>query len=705
MKKLQRILSAVLALMMIISLRPPARAAEEDSVALSMTASQTTIQAGGTVQVSIEADKDFVSKGSGMTIYYDAKVLKLEESTAAVPLRIDGPLNVGGKTAVRISCLPGTEAVFDAANPLALLRFKALSAGQTTVTMGAAYLYDELLREIPMKMAGAVVLTVEPSAAYTPDAGYTVQMPSDIAAEVGAIVPVPVTIGNEDGQTGYNAFELEFTYAPKVLELVSTEIPGVTVTASMGEVKVIGYGDDRKIDSVPFALEFKVLKLEDTEVRLTRALVDNAENAVLHNTSQATILDDSTAITVTGYPVTLPDGFSGEDTARPGEDYTFSAPDDYYDYTVTVTIGGREVEVTKNSDGSYTIPAELINGEIVVTAEKRGKIYQVTLGIDMTGAKTAQHGTDYTAVLNRAESARYSVIVMMNGKEYTGYSISGDTYTIPGGEIIGDIEFRVTKTLIPGQKPTDPTQPTNPTDPTQPTKPTDPTKPSKPTDPTTPSKPADKVTMHTVKFSGTGAGAAQGNAVSVAHGSSYSLTLKKESGYDYHVSYRMGGKAAVSVSANKKGVYVIKNVTAPLEIIIQKSPQRSVVVNEYLTLDEKSVFLVQVIGPLTEGKIFTFEGQDMYYSDSYDAWVYLVISDTDFDAAAASQRIATASSSRKTVVYAGGDVTDAKLVYDLYLARYDNFDTVSMLRFLGADVNSDRRIDVRDAVAIIYKEG
>ena len=151
----------------------------------------------------------------------------------------------------------------------------------------------------------------------------------------------------------------------------------------------------------------------------------------------------------------------------------------------------------------------------------------------MTGAKTAQHGTDYTAVLNRAESARYSVIVMMNGKEYTGYSISGDTYTIPGGEIIGDIEFRVTRTLIPGQKPTDPTPPTNPTDPTQPTKPTDPTKPSKPTDPTTPSKPADKVTMHTVKFSGTGAGAAQGNAVSVAHGSSYSLTLKKESGYDY----------------------------------------------------------------------------------------------------------------------------------------------------------------------------
>ena len=167
----------------------------------------------------------------------------------------------------------------------------------------------------------------------------------------------------------------------------------------------------------------------------------------------------------------------------------------------------------------------------------------------------------------------------------------------------------------------------------------------------------------------------------------------------------MGGKAAVSIAPNAKGVYVIKNVTAALEIIIQKVPQRSVTVNEYLTLDGKSVFLVQVIGPLTEGKIFTFEGQDMYYSDAYGAWVYLVISDADFDVTTASQRIATASGSRQTVVYANRDVTDAKLVYDLYRAQYDNFDTVSMLGFLGADVNSDRRINVQDAAAIIYKEG
>ena len=686
MKKLQRMLSAVLALILLIGIWHPAEAVKADSVSLSMTASDSTVQAGGTVQVTIEADRNFMSMGSGMTIYYDAKRLSLDvaESAAQNPFRIDGPLNAGGKTALRISFLPGTRAEFSSDEPLAVLHFKALAAGESAVTMGAAYLYDELLREIPMQKAETVALTVEANAEDIPDAGYTLRMPGDIGVEVGSIVSIPVAIGNGDGRTGYNAFDIDFSYDPKVLELVSTQIPGVTVTGSKGEFNVIGYGEERKIDSVAFTLEFKVLKLQNTEVKITEALVDNAENAVIRNTSLATILDDSTAVTVTGYPVTLPDGFSGEGVSRPGEDYTFTPPNDHYDYTVTVTIGGRKVEVKKNPDGSYTIPAELIDGEIVVTAKKTGKTYQVTLGIDMTGAKTARHGTDYTAVLNRDVSARYSVLVMMGGREYTGYSISSDTYTIPGGDITGDIEFRVTKIINESQKPT---------------------RPGDPADPTQPSKPADKVTVHSVKVSGTGAGAAQGNAVSVAHGGTYNLTLKKESGYDYQVSYRMGGKPAVSVTANTRGVYMIKNVTAPMEIIIQKIPQRNVSVNEYLTLDKKSVFLIQVTGALTEGKIFTFEGQDMYYSDAYNDWVYLVISDTDFDAAAASQRIATASGSRTGVIYADSDVTDAKLAYDLYRAQYDNFETVSMMKFLGADVNGDRKIDVRDAASIVHKEG
>ena len=35
------------------------------------------------------------------------------------------------------------------------------------------------------------------------------------------------------------------------------------------------------------------------------------------------------------------------------------------------------------------------------------------------------------------------------------------------------------------------------------------------------------------------------------------------------------------------------------------------------------------------------------------------------------------------------DINDAQLTYDMYNAKYEDFDTVSMHRFLEADVNGD----------------
>jgi len=57
----------------------------------------------------------------------------------------------------------------------------------------------------------------------------------------------------------------------------------------------------------------------------------------------------------------------------PGEDYTFSEPVDYYDYSVSATVGGEEVDVTDNGDGSYTIAAASVTGSIVITATKTAR--------------------------------------------------------------------------------------------------------------------------------------------------------------------------------------------------------------------------------------------------------------------------------------------------------------------------------------------
>lgn len=777
MKNKQRFLSLLLALTMVFSLWGPAYAVEGEGLKLSMTASQSSIKVGEAVTVTIETDKAFSTRGSGMTIYYDAEKLEpdLDRSSAAAPLQIHA-VSVNGKAALRVSFLPGLEAsTFTASEPLAQIRFNALAVTEkTSISMGAAYLYDDLLTEIALERPVAIDLTIEPSEVYIPVtgitldksevtleegemevlkatiepigasdptviwassdetvaivsggvvkalaegtatitattqdggftasctvtvtppyAGYTVKMPADTTSAIGGTVRIPVVISNEDGKTGYNAFDIRFTYDTDVLELTSATLPGVTVTAKDGKINVLGYGEDRAAGSVPFTLEFKALKLEATEVKITSARVDNSGNAVVKNASLATLIDDTTVITVTGYPVTLPEGFKGESTATPGEAYTFTEPDDYYDYTVRVTVGGKEVTVTKNNDGSYTIPAELVIGEIIVTATKTGKTFNVTLGTDMTGSATAQYGTAYVATIDRDESYRYTVTVTIGGKDYTGYAASGKTYTIPGEDITGEIVFKVEKTLIV------PVNPPGPTDPTKPSDPSDPTEPTKPT------------TYHSVTFAGSAAGAAQGNATSVAHGSSYTFTLKKQTGYNYQVTYTMGGTAGETVWPNGNGTYTIANVTAPLVINIEKTLNIEISVHEYLTLDEKTVFLVLADAVLGSGSVFTYDGNVMHYSEGYGAWCYLVITDEDLDLSKVQSLVRISAQSNRVLESTDLDVDrngrvdwdDAQLVYDLYNAKYDTFDAVNMSKFLSADVNGDGKLDVRDVAQIAW---
>ena len=76
MKNKHRILSLLLALALVFSLWSPAYALEGSGVSLSMTASQSSIKVGEAITVTIETDKAFTTRGSGMTIYYDAEKLE-----------------------------------------------------------------------------------------------------------------------------------------------------------------------------------------------------------------------------------------------------------------------------------------------------------------------------------------------------------------------------------------------------------------------------------------------------------------------------------------------------------------------------------------------------------------------------------------------------------------------------------------------------
>ena len=47
------------------------------------------------------------------------------------------------------------------------------------------------------------------------------------------------------------------------------------------------------------------------------------------------------------------------------------------------------------------------------------------------------------------------------------------------------------------------------------------------------------------------------------------------------------------------------------------------------------------------------------------------------------------------------DINDAQLVYNIYNAKYDSFDTTTMKMFLAADMNSDKAVSSLDAAAVV----
>ncbi|NLK02449.1 MAG: hypothetical protein GX314_05210, partial [Clostridiaceae bacterium] len=47
------------------------------------------------------------------------------------------------------------------------------------------------------------------------------------------------------------------------------------------------------------------------------------------------------------------------------------------------------------------------------------------------------------------------------------------------------------------------------------------------------------------------------------------------------------------------------------------------------------------------------------------------------------------------------DINDAQLVYDIYNGKYQDFTSVEMQKFLNADTNGDKTVNVTDAAAVV----
>jgi len=757
MKKLKKILSTILTLVLFLNMIPQVKAAEGDVEKLTMTASKTAVDHGDMVKVTIAANRSFVTRGAGMTVAYDPEALEpvLASSTVKDGFRIHGPLTVNGKTVLRISSFPGEEGrTVEVDEPLAVLAFRTLIPGENIqVEMTAAYLYDEALNQINLQTAEPVQLSVTPVAitgitlemetldleigetrtlmasiqpenasdktvtwttsdetkvsvedgiltglaiteepvtitasagdftaectvnvVYPPDAGYIVAMPADKTAVAKDTITIAPVIDNAKEVSVYNAYDITIAYDPEMLTLVNPEIADATVTMGNGTVNVIRYGEDLNVDSAPFTLSFTAQKTGETTVSVKSARIDHSENAVISNAAKATLIPGETKFTIGGYPVSLPDDFTGAAVVEPESDYTFEAKDKFYDYTFDgSTMGGQSVTVKDNGDGTYSIGN--VTGNLVIQAQKQGKTFDVQLGTDMTGNSTAQYMTDYSATLQEDDDYTYSVHITIGGNYYTGFSKSGSTYTIPGKDITGKIIFTVTKTAA--------------------------------------GTPPPSTTWYDVTFEGSGAGAVTGHTASVAAGSSYRFTLNKEAGYRYSVTYKMGGGEEKTVRPDADGNYIIPKVSGDLIITVTKELEEmdySIEVYNYITLnDGKTMYLVMISGGLDDSKIFTYGESPMYFSEVYNAWCILTVENSRLTAGLAKKQIGDKKGQMDVISSAAFDVNmtglldinDAQLVYDMYNGKYDDFTTINMYRFLNADGNADKKITVTDAAAVV----
>ena len=666
MKK--KLLSLVLAAVLLFSLSTGALATNTLGVSWSAVLNTATVsnETDQTVTVTLTPNKPITVSACDYVIEYPSvfTITGISGSDAKAPLTAtDYNLNFAAGKAKVSWTSSDTENVIDVAS-LGTASFTVpagTTPGSYTFTISAIEASKDYGDDIWEKNASATVtLTVTGEAAAS---DYTAAMGSDQSILLDESAQVQITVASENEET-FNACYFELEYDDEKLEYVSASDDVTVEEAAPGELAVTLYGAEKAIPGT-VTLTFKGIDSGEAAVELKAANIDKAANALAKDAPAASITDNKTVVTVGGYAVQLSNDFSGDSSAAKGGNYTFTAKDKNYNYTVSATMGGAAVKPIDNGDGSYTV--KNVSGKLVITATKAPKTFAVskTGEATLTDGETATYLTDYHFSRGNDDGYNYTVAVTIGGTAYTGSMVNGADYTIPGADITGNIAITVTKEVI---------LPDN----------------------------------YAVSVSGSGAGDASAPTQAAREGDAV-LTLTPAEGYDYTVTATMGGATAeVKVSGN---TYTVEGVSGDVVFTVTKIGKMDAAVYEYLKLGNgKSLWLVTASGTLEAGDVFSYDGSAMFYSTKYQAYCWLTISD-DSEAnvkAAATALIGRAKATAEQIAYDGDvnqtkltDVNDAQLVWNMYNGDYVDFTVCSMLKFFSADVNGDKTVNTQDAAAII----
>lgn len=725
-----------MAVVLAVGLLPSAAfAAEGDSPMVITTVDKTAVKPGETITVTYTLDHDLDKMTRlDIALRFDASLVQFEGTDFEGSVWYDNPTQneaivSGDENFVRIKQNKNRNTATIAAGKICSITFKALEEISTAqsalfynnnsgltksgIRVNAKYYYvdgtgfasgvdDPITVNIMPDGSSITVPKVE--------TGYSVSMGADQQVAAGQQVRIPVTVASSEKKiTGFNAYDMTFTYDPTALTLNTKtgDAANLTVEDNNGTVRVRRYGDAVPLGEA-LSLQFTAKATATSTVKLTNAKFDLDANSINFDAPDATVTDADTVVNANNFTVTLPDEFtSGAETrlVPGGGSFTFKPVDSHYTYTFTVKMGDTVKEgLTFGANDTYTI--ENISGNVEVTyTGKAPKQYDVKYKIDedveqdvTKGPETVTYLNDYSFVVTPRAGYSYRVIYSVdNGDPFVHTVIAVPTanddgtltYTIPGKEIVGGVEIWIdanTESGIP------------------------------------------------VVFTGNGAeDAASGNASSMGKNMPYYFTLNQRESCDYTVTayYQplntpTASKRPATVRSLGNGKYVVEavnyndylygyarswNLVVKVEKVSHSAEE--VTVSKYLELNDKTMMLVTVKGTPEGGSAFTYDGNTMYKVNAYgtDQYAWLVIVDrgqtlTQEEAAA---KVAISAADNVVTITPGFDVNrtgkvdvnDAQLVYDMYNGAYSDFTQVSVEKFLRADVNGTKTVDHTDAVAIV----
>lgn len=339
-----------------------------------------------------------------MTFSFDPAILKLTMEATS----IEGYRVIPGNGTVRIVRYGNAAELGDALT----LNFTAAGQGQSAVKVTAAYV-DTNTNAIELDAPAAIVLNGTTTITVN---GYTVTLPDDFTRTdaTGSVIEAGSNLTFVPKDPNYD-YTVTVTVGGGEATTVSPDedgtytVPNVNGNVFVSSAKTpktftVAQGDDTTGAATATYQTDYTFKLTPADGYVYNMAVTIGDKAYTGFTAQVND-DGTTTYTIPGADITgeivinskkqvkpletyqvrfVGNGAgeaTGESTVQEKANYTFTvAKQKNFEYTITATMGGKDVTITEGADNTYTITN--VTGDLVITIEKKS-----TLTMEVTVSK------------------------------------------------------------------------------------------------------------------------------------------------------------------------------------------------------------------------------------------------------------------------------------------------------------------------------